>query len=129
MREPNDHANRLSNELIGAAIEVHRELGPGYHESIYENALEVELNERKVPVRRQHTFAVYYKGHLVGEGRTDMFLDDELVVELKSVEKLMPIHSAQIKTYLRALQKDLGILINFNVPMLSNGVKRVVLTH
>ena len=116
-----------SNKVIGAAIEVHRHLGPGYLESVYEEALAVELTLRGIPFARQVVFALDYKGHKVGEGRMDFLVDGGLVVELKAVEALAPIHIAQAISYLKATKHRLALLINFNVPVLKDGIKRVAL--
>jgi len=120
-------ANEFSRMVIGAAIEVHRVLGPGFLESVYEEALALEFKDRKIPFVRQHIIGVNYKGHMVGEGRLDLFVDQCLIVELKTVEALLPIHTAQVISYLKATHCSLGLLINFNVPILKQGIKRIVL--
>jgi GxxExxY protein len=117
--------NRLSHEIIGAAIEVHRSLGPGYLESVYEEALCVELELRRIPFVRQLDIAVAYKGHAVGAGRIDILVDHAVIVELKAVEALAPIHQAQILSYLKSTGYQLGLLINFNVTILRDGVTRI----
>jgi GxxExxY protein len=117
---------RLSSEVIGAAIEVHRALGPGLMESTYEQAVCVELALRNISYLCQHVFAVEYKGQRVGEGRVDLIVDHRLIVELKAVESLAPVHTAQLIAYLRATRNRLGLLINFNVAVLKDGIKRVV---
>ncbi len=116
-----------ANKVIGVAIEVHRHLGPGYLESVYEDALAVEFGLRHIPFTRQVVFALDYKGHKVGEGRMDFLVDDCLIVELKAVEALAPIHTAQVISYLKATNRRLALLINFNVPILKDGLKRVAL--
>ena len=116
-----------ANKVIGAAIEVHRHLGPGYLESVYEEALAVELTLRGIPFARQVVFGLDYKGHVIGEGRLDFLVDDCLIVELKAVEGLAPIHTAQCISYLKANQRRLALLINFNVSVLKDGIKRVAL--
>ncbi len=116
----------LSGRVIGAAIEVHRVLGPGFLESAYELALCVELAERRVPFQRQVGVELGYKGHAVGEGRIDLLVDRSLVVELKAIEKLTPLHEQQLLSYLKATGHHLGLLINFNVVSLRHGVRRVV---
>ena len=126
--EPDEKTNQLSNRVIGAAIEVHKHLGPGFLESIYEEALCVELKIQGIPFERQVPVSVVYKGHQIGEGRMDLLVDKSMVVELKSVDELVPIHTAQVLSYLRATNLPLGLLINFNVSALKNGVRRVVLT-
>lgn len=128
MQEPSRRVDALANKVIGAAIEVHRTLGTGCLESVYEEALCVELNLQGILHRAQVTFALNYKNHKVGEGRLDLLIEDELIVELKAVDSLAPIHSAQIISYLKATGKNLGLLINFNVPLLKDGIKRIVLS-
>lgn len=120
--------NEISHAVIGAAIEVHRQLGPGFLESVYEQALRVEFIERGIPFTQQQTFAVDYKGNNVGEGRLDFLVANEVIVELKAVEALAPIHTAQVISYLKSLKKELGLLINFNVPILKEGLRRIILT-
>lgn len=114
-----------SNKVIGAAIEVHRHLGPGYLESIYEEALAFELELRKVSFIRQARFALDYKGHAIGDGRMDFLVEGCLIVELKAVEAFAPIHLAQTISYLKATKHRLALLINFHVPVLKDGIKRV----
>ncbi len=126
--EPDKVIDEMAHAVIGAAIEVHRVLGPGYLESVYEEALAMELKLRGIAFERQKPLAVDYKGKVVGEGRTDLFIDKCLVVELKTVETLYPIHTAQVLSYLKTLRLPLGILINFNVPILKEGIKRIVLS-
>jgi len=128
MKEPSPKLDQLAHEVIGAAIEVHRTLGPGYLESVYEEALAIELALRGIPFTRQVVIAVDYKGHSVGESRLDLLVGGQLVTELKAVEALAPIHSAQVISYLKTTGHPLGLLINFNVCFLKDGVKRVVLT-
>jgi GxxExxY protein len=127
-KEPDEETNRLSNDVIGAAIEVHKVLGPGFLESVYEEALCVELNLRNIPFVRQVAVSSNYKDHMVGEGRIDLIIADKIVVELKTVESLGPIHTAQVISYLKAKRLQLGLLINFNVPALKDGIKRIVFT-
>jgi len=127
--EPHITLDRLARTVIGAAIEVHRHLGPGYLENLYEEALSIELGLRRIPFERQKAVAVNYKGHGIGEGRVDLMVGDELLVELKAVEALAPIHKAQVISYLKATECHLGLLINFNVPVLRGGIQRVVLSH
>ena len=113
--------------MIGAAIEVHRILGPGYLESVYESALAVELTLRGISFARQHPFSLDYKGHPVGEGRVDLLIAECLPVELKTVDIVAPIHRAQLLSYLKALRLPLGLLLNFKAPTLRDGIVRVVL--
>ena len=126
--EPDKYTDEVARAVIGAAIEVHRVLGPGYLESVYEEALAVELDLRGIPFERQKAVAVDYKGYAVGEGRLDLLVDSRLVVELKAVEALAPIHTAQVMSYLKAMRVPLGLLLNFNVPLLKAGIKRIILS-
>lgn len=125
--EPDERLNGLARVVVDAALEVHRVLGPGFAESIYEEALGVELGRRAIPFERQVALAVKYKGFCVGEGRVDILVGGELIVELKSVEQLAAVHIAQVISYLKAFDRPLGLLITFNVKLLRNGVRRVVL--
>lgn len=119
--------NYLSREIIGAAIEVHRELGPGLLESVYEACLMSELEMKGISVRNQIVLPLYYKGQkLVKEFRLDLLVEDEIIVELKAVEELKDLHEVQLLTYLRLANKKLGLLINFNVPVLIRGVRRKI---
>jgi GxxExxY protein len=120
--------NRLTQAVIGAAIEVHRELGPGFLEVVYEDALCIELESRGIGFVRQAAVEVLYKGRIVGQGFIDLFVEESLIVELKAVEQLLQIHTAQVISYLKATGLPLGLLINFNVPKLVQGVKRIVYT-
>ena len=117
----------LAHQFIGAALEVHKELGPGYLESVYEEALCHELSLRGIQFSRQYVINVEYKGHRVGESRVDLLLEGAVVVELKAVESLAPVHEAQIISYLKATHCRLGLLINFNVSLLKEGIRRIVL--
>lgn len=127
--EPDTRLDELAHCVIGAAIEVHRCLGPGYLESVYEEALCYELGDQGVPFARQAKTSVHYKNHAVGENRVDLLIDCVLIVELKAVESLAPIHTAQVISYLKSTGCRLGLLINFNVPVLKQGIKRIVLTQ
>jgi GxxExxY protein len=128
MREPEERLDCLAHAVIGAAIEVHRLLGPGYLENFYQEALEVELKLRGIQFVPQRPVSVSYKGHPVSEGRLDFLIDGVLIVELKAVDALADIHKAQVISYLKATKLHLGLLINFNVTMLKNGLKRVILS-
>jgi len=122
-----EKANALSREVIGAAIEVHKALGPGLLETAYEECLCQELKLRGISFERQVELPVTYKGAKLSVGyRMDIVVDKLLVLELKSVENLMPVHKAQLLTYLRLSKIWLGLLINFNVPVLKYGIKRLV---
>ena len=117
----------LSGVLISAAIEVHEVLGPGLLENIYESALCYELSLRGIAVQRQLEVPVFYKGvSLAQVMRLDLLIDDTIVVELKSVEVVLPIHKAQLLSYLRLTRRQVGLLINFNTPQLRQGIHRVV---
>jgi GxxExxY protein len=118
----------LANKTIGAALEVHRILGPGYLENVYEGALVRKLVLRQIPFESQKALAINYKGHSIGEGRLDLLIDKILIIELKAVENLIPIHNAQLLSYLKITGLQLGLLINFNVTSLRNGIKRIILT-
>ena len=126
--EPNLQVDELARRTIGAAIEVHRHLGPGYLETVYEEALAVELTERRIPFSRQPEITIEYKGRKIGQGRLDPLIDDQRIVGLKAVDQLMAIHKAQVISYLRATGMPLGLPINFNVEVFKRGLKRVVLT-
>lgn len=126
--EPDPELDRLTNLTIGAAIEVHRSLGPGFLESVYEQALCIELRIRGLEFERQVPIGIEYKGRLVGEARLDFRIGKQLILELKAVDALAPIHTAQVISYLRATRTRLGLLINFNVVRLPQGLKRVILS-
>ena len=128
-QEPSQAVDELARQVIGAAIEVHRHLGPGFPESVYEEALCVELSQRGIPFVRQPLIDVEYKGMPVGQGRLDIWVDRQLVVELKAVECILPKHKAQGKAYLCATGNELALVINFNEAVLKDGVHRVVLTR
>ena len=117
----------LSGDVIGAAIEVHRALGPGLLESAYELALERELTLRGHAVERQKPVSLEYKGTTLGDGfRIDLLVDDRLLLEIKAVEGLLPLHDAQLLTYLRLTGRRVGQLINFNERTLKEGIRRVM---
>jgi GxxExxY protein len=120
--------NRITEQIIGAAIEVHRALGPGLLESAYEECLCHELRLRGVAFERQRPLPVEYKGTKLDCGyRLDLLVADVVVVEIKAVESIEPIHEAQLLTYLKLGGWKLGLLINFNVPVLKDGIRRRVL--
>lgn len=120
--------NKITEAIIGAAIEVHRVLGPGLLESAYEECLCRELALQRVPFERQRPLPVEYKGLLLDCGyRLDLLVSGVVVVEIKAVEDLLPIHEAQLLTYLRLGGWKAGLLINFNVPVLKRGIRRCVL--
>jgi len=120
--------NEISNKIIQAAIEVHRHLGPGLLESAYEECLCYELSKMGLSFKRQQSLPVEYKGIKLDCGyRLDLVVEEKVIVEVKSVEKLLPIHQAQLLTYLRLSGLKLGLLINFNSALLKDGIKRMVL--
>ena len=123
--EPDPRLNRITNAVIGAAIEVHRELGPGHLESAYEEAMDVEMTLRGIRFQRQVEFALMYKGRKVGKGCLDFLIEDAVVLELKSVEQIAPVHTAQVISYLSITGSPLGLIINFNVPALRHGIRRI----
>jgi GxxExxY protein len=119
---------RLSNRVIGAAIEVHRQLGPGLLESAYEACLAIVLRHLELPFERQQILPIHYRGESVDAAyRLDFVVADQLILELKSVECLDPIHTAQVLTYLRLTGLRLALLLNFNTPLLRDGLKRIFL--
>jgi GxxExxY protein len=126
--EPDKKADELAYAVMGAAIEVHRHLGPGFLESVYEEALCVELADRRIPCERQKEMCVLYKDREIGKHRIDLLVGGLLVVELKTVDALAEIHEAQVISYLKASRLPLGLLINFNVSILKNGIQRIVYT-
>ena len=122
-----DDTNNLTYKIIGCAMEVYKQLGPGLLESVYELALKHELNLNNIPVETQVEISVNYKGVNISENlRLDLLVDDSVIVELKSVDELKPVHYKQLLTYLRLMDKKVGLLINFNTDNLMDGIKRVV---
>lgn len=124
-----DELNQLSGTIIDAAMEVHREFGPGILERVYEAALQKELFTRGISSRRQVSAPVIYKGEILEEEayRIDLLVEESVVVELKTVPSILPIHEAQLHTYMRLSNKCLGLLINFHVVLLRDGIKRHVI--
>ncbi|MGN1229008.1 MAG: GxxExxY protein [Prevotella sp.] len=119
--------NGICNEVIGAAIEVHKELGPGLMESVYQYCLIEELTKRGLSVESELELPLVYKGKEIGKTfRIDLLVEDDIVIELKSVEELKQIHEVQLVTYLKLTNKPIGLLMNFNVPLLTKGVKRKI---
>ncbi|MBI1746700.1 MAG: GxxExxY protein [Acidobacteria bacterium] len=120
-------SNKITEQIIGAAIEVHRALGPGLLESTYEECLCRELGLRTIPFERQKPLPVEYKGVKLDCGyRLDLLVANRVVVEIKAVSSIEPIHEAQLLTYLKLGGWKLGLLINFNVPMLKDGIRRKI---
>ena len=127
MTEPVDpRTESLATAVIGCAIEVHRVLGPGFPEAVYEESMAIELAKQGLPFERQRSFEVRYCGRVVGAGRLDLLVGGSLVVELKAVEAISPIHKAQVLSYLRATGLRLGLILNFNCAVLKSGIARVI---
>jgi GxxExxY protein len=125
--QENDRLDQISRRIIGAAIEVHRHLGPGLLESAYQSCLAFELRQLGLKVEEQKSLPVVYKQVKLDCGyRLDLVVEDEIIVEIKAIEKLLPIHEAQLLSYLRLANKRAGLLMNFHVPVLENGLKRIV---
>jgi GxxExxY protein len=119
-----DELNVLTERIIGCAIAVHRELGPGLLESTYEAALCIELRNAGLRFVKQPIFPVVYKGEVIGEYRLDLIVEDEVVIEVKSVARFDPVFEAQVLSYLRVTSKKIGLLMNFNSRLLKDGIKR-----
>lgn len=123
----NQRLDQISHGIIGAAIEVHRHLGPGLLESAYEACLVFEIEKLGMKVEEQKPLPVVYKEVKLDCGyRLDLVVEDEIIVEIKAIEKLLPIHDAQLLSYLRLTRKKVGLLMNFHVPVLKDGLKRIV---
>ena len=122
--------NQLSYQIIKAAINVHKELGPGLLESVYQSCMVIELRDMDMKVQSQVPLPIFYRGQRVHEEgfRLDLLVEDTIIVELKSVEKVQELHKKQLLTYLRLAKKPLGLLINFNETMLKDGITRVINT-
>jgi GxxExxY protein len=119
--------NHITFQIINCAIEVHKILGPGLMESVYEVCLYEELKSKGLYVERQKILPVTYKGYFLDkEFIIDHLVENEIILELKSVERILPVHEAQLVTYLKLSQKKLGLLINFNVPVLKDGIRRKI---
>lgn len=117
----------LTERIIGCAIDVHKHLGPGLLESVYETALCVELTENGLTFKRQVGVPLYYKGRLIAEHRPDLVVAERVIVEVKSVERFDTIHSAQVLTYMRVAGLKTGLLLNFNSASMRHGIRRVLL--
>lgn len=125
-RKTPDELNILTEKVIGAAIQVHRELGPGLLENVYSECLAIELADCGLHALRELTIPLTYKNVTVDNAyRIDFLVENSLIVECKTVEQLLPIHSAQVLTYLKLTDKRLGLLVNFNVEVLHKGIKRI----
>ena len=121
-----DGDTAVTNRILHCAVEVHRHLGPGLLESVYESALCIEFTLSGVSFKRQVGIPVYYKGELLAEHRPDLIVEDMIVVEVKSVERIAPIHIAQTVNYLRITSLKVGLILNFNSPTIAAGTRRVV---
>ena len=121
-----DGNTELTERIIGCAIEVHRVLGPGLPEKVCETALCIELELRGLAFKRQVGVPVYYKGRLISEHYPDLIVADEIVVEIKSIERIAEVHVAQVRTYLRITSLHVGLIMNFNTATMRAGIKRVV---
>ncbi|MBD2210241.1 GxxExxY protein [Nostoc linckia FACHB-104] len=119
--------NEISGAVVDAAYKVHTTLGPGLLEAVYETVMDFELRRRKLQVKRQVIIPVVYEDVILDEGfRADLIVEDKVIVELKSVESVHPVHKKQLLTYLRLANKRVGLLINFNVSLIKDGISRVV---
>jgi len=123
--EPNPELNRITNAIIGAAIAVHAKLGPGYLESFYANALAIEFMKRNITFEKEYRFEVLYDGQVIGVGSVDFLVEGKVIVELKAVDTLTPLFTAQVISYLKANNIKLGILLNFNCKVLKDGIRRI----
>jgi len=125
---PNDPANIAAEKVLDSAFKIHRQYGPGLLESAYEHLLFYELTQNQnLKVETQKALSLYHEGQVIDAGyRIDLYVDDCLIVELKAVEKLLPIHEAQLLTYLKLSETRLGLLLNFNVNLLKHGIRRLI---
>jgi len=122
--EPDPDRKRISNGIIGCGIAVHRELGPGQLELAYEKAMAIEMDFRGIRYERQVPVELLYRGHIVGEGRLDFLVEKQVIVDLKAVEQIAPAHKAQMISYLKIIKLKLGLIMNFNVSRLVDGIRR-----
>ena len=128
--EPTPEQDEIARKILDAAFIVHRELGAGLLETVYEVCLFDLLTSWKIDVVKQRPFPVYFMGKELDAGfRADLVVQNSVIVEIKSVEKLIPVHDAQLMTYLRLSGMNLGLLLNFNVPLLKQGIKRIIVSH
>lgn len=121
-----DRINVVTKQIIGCTIEVHRHLGPGLLESAYEEAMCCELHDQRMRYERQVLIPAVHKGHLVGEYRPDLIVEQAVVVEIKSIERLQPVFRAQILTYLRLTRLRVGLLLNFKTETLTKNIRRII---
>jgi GxxExxY protein len=126
MKNQEDY-NQLTSEIIACCIDVHRELGPGLLESVYEECLEFVLQERNLKTERQKEIQIHFKGRKLDKTfKLDLLIEDLIVLELKTVESILPVHEAQLVSYLKLSNKKLGLLVNFNSHLLKDGIRRRV---
>jgi GxxExxY protein len=130
MRKPGESeeefVDRVAKEIVDACLKIHRKLGPGLLESVYERCLFHELTIRKMKVQRQVPVPIEYEGiHLESGLILDLLVEDCVIVEIKAIEKLLPVHDAQLLSYIRLANKTLGLLVNFHIPLIRDGIKRM----
>jgi GxxExxY protein len=126
--QTNEKINFLTGEIVDAYFHVHTQLGPGLIESVYEKCLKWELEQKGLLVESQYKVPIFYKSqNMESDLRIDLFVESTVIVELKSIDHILPIHKAQLITYLKLTQKKIGLLINFNVPVIRSGITRVIL--
>ena len=118
---------KISEKIIGCAIEVHKQLGPGLLESLYESALCIEFGLNDMSYQRQIIIPIKYKNQSIGEHRLDLLVENKIIIEVKAVDKLVPVFNAQLLSYMKMSGRRLGLLINFNEPRLIDGIKRMIL--
>ena len=128
MRELDAEMNELSRRVIAAAVAVHRALGPGFLESVYENAMCIEMTRMGIPFVPQKMVRVEYAGQPVGEQRLDALVDDRLIVDYKAIETVPPIQKQVIRSYLKATGLTLALILNFHAPVMRDGIERIILT-
>lgn len=130
MKEPSEEIDRLAREAVDCGFKIHKDLGPGLLESVYEAILAVKLQQRGIHVERQKPLNVEYEGIILSEGfRVDLLLEGRLIIELKSIDVLLPVHGKQVLTYLRLTGQPLGLLMNFGASTFREGVRRIVNSH
>jgi len=122
-----DEVEALTHRVIGYCIRVHRELGPGLLERIYRRAVCIELQSESVPFEVEKSFPVWYRSHLLCDQRVDIVVAGQILLEVKAIDRLAPVHHAQVISYLRVSGLRIGLLLNFNVPVLPDGLRRIVL--
>ncbi|MGL4360008.1 MAG: GxxExxY protein [Sediminibacterium sp.] len=122
-----DHLEVLAKEIVNASFEVHKNMGPGLLESVYEYCLSKELSLRNIAHTTQQKIPLQYKGYILSKDfYIDIFINGQIIIEIKAVDIIAPVHQAQLLSYLKLANKRLGFLINFNVPLLKNGIRRII---